>query len=458
MKRSSSLLLQVVLVLLYPCLNKSYLLFGVVRPATNNALSHNLRFMSGWSGSSSISRNRERPTFRRRQDHRPWCCPEWMAMTQQNYRSVRLPFPYPLRRGFLWRCSMVSSVEGASPVPPPSTTVPEASKLEAFEAFVQKWCDRGTSAFPLWVLGAAAVGLWRPAALEWFGADLITAALATTMVCMGMTLRVDDFKGVLRRPRPVLAGVLAQYTVMPMLGYLTAKLFKLPPALAAGVTLVGCCPGGTASNLVTLIARGDVALSVAMTSVSTLMAAVVTGPLTKLLVGALVDISAATLVKATAQVVFLPIVTGLLLSTYARGITCRLSPYTPLLCVVLVAMICGSVVAANAAVLLGSGAALVGAVLTLHGSGFALGYGGMRALGFTEREARTASIEVGMQNSALAVVLAQRGLPDPLSAIPGAVSATCHSLIGSALAAFWRTRDSEADDARGGGASDLRPR
>ncbi|CAN0203230.1 unnamed protein product, partial [Ectocarpus sp. 13 AM-2016] len=127
--------------------------------------------------------------------------------------------------------------------------------------------------------------------------------------------------------------------------------------------------GGTASNLVTLIANGDVALSVSMTTVSTLLAAVITGPLTKFLVGALVDISAVTLMKATAQVVFLPGAMGLLLNTRAKGITRRLAPYTPLLCVALVAMICGSVVAANSSILLGSGAALVGAVLTLHAGG-----------------------------------------------------------------------------------------
>ncbi|CAN0085353.1 unnamed protein product [Scytosiphon promiscuus] len=333
-----------------------------------------------------------------------------------------------------------------------------ATRLRAFETVVQKWCDRATSLFPAWVLGAAVLGMCRPAALAWFNSGLITAALATTMVCMGMTLTLDDFAAVAKRPRPVMAGVFAQYTVMPCLGYLSGRLFNLPPALAAGVTLVGCCPGGTASNLVTLIANGDVALSVSMTTVSTLLAAAVTGPLTKFLVGALVDIKAVTLMKATAQVVFLPVALGLLLNTRAKGVTRRLAPYTPLLCVALVAMICGSVVAANSSILLGSGAALVGAVLTLHAGGFAVGYGGMRACGFTEQEARTASIEVGMQNSALAVVLAQRGLSDPLSAIPGAVSATCHSLIGSALAAYWRTGDRalpkippEASASAGGG-------
>eukprot|EP00903_Cladosiphon_okamuranus_P006064 g5979.t1 len=316
-----------------------------------------------------------------------------------------------------------------------------APKTQSIVTVVQKWCDRTTSLFPAWVLGAAALGMFRPAALAWFNDTFITAALATTMVCMGMTLTLEDFKAVARRPKPVMAGVAAQYTVMPLLGYLSGRLFNLPPALAAGVTLVGCCPGGTASNLVTLIANGDVALSVSMTTVSTLLAAAVTGPLTKFLVGALVDISAATLMRTTAQVVFLPVALGLLLNTRAKGFTRRLAPYTPLLCVALVAMICGSVVAANSSILAGSGAALIGAVLTLHAGGFAIGYGGMRACGFPEQVARTTSIEVGMQNSALAVVLAQRGLADPASAVPGAVSATCHSLIGSALAAYWRTGD-----------------
>eukprot|EP00904_Undaria_pinnatifida_P004837 jgi/Undpi1/1483/HiC_scaffold_11.g04873.m1 len=251
--------------------------------------------------------------------------------------------------------SSTSASSTDTPAPPAAAT---RTRLQALETSVQKWCDRGTSAFPLWVLGAAVVGVYRPAALVWFNSSLITAALATTMVCMGMTLRLEDFAAVAQRPRPVFAGVAAQYTVM----------------VRRGRTIVDehaflVSPRGTASNLVTLIANGDVALSVAMTTVSTILAAALTGPLTKLLVGASVSVSVVTLMRATAQVVFMPVALGLLLSTRAGGFTRRVSPYTPLLCVALVAMICGSVVASNSAILLSSGLALIGAVVTLHGGG-----------------------------------------------------------------------------------------
>ncbi|CAM9348056.1 unnamed protein product [Discosporangium mesarthrocarpum] len=302
--------------------------------------------------------------------------------------------------------------------------------------------ELATGAFPLWVFGAAMLGVARPSTFLWFTSDLITGALAITMLFMGMTLRVEDCAAIAARPMQVSAGALAQFSIMPILGYCMSKLFRLPPALAAGVTLVGCCPGGTASNLVTLIAKGDVALSVAMTTVSTLLAAALTGPLTKVLVGSVVDINAVSLMRATAQVVFGPVVFGLALNTYARNFSKKVAPCTPLMSVLLVALICGSIVAQNSALLMSSGASLVGAVLGLHAGGFALGYAITRVLGFPERASRTTSIEVGMQNSALAVVLAQHGLPDPVSAIPGAISATCHSLLGSALAAFWRRRDS----------------
>ncbi|CAM9434810.1 unnamed protein product, partial [Heterosigma akashiwo] len=125
-----------------------------------------------------------------------------------------------------------------------------------------KYLDLSTSMFPLWVLLAALTGYVRPSTFSWFSGDLITIALASTMLFMGMTLTLDDFRECLKRPQVVLSGVFAQYTIMPLLGLVMSKLLRLPPGLAAGLILVGCCPGGTASNLVALIANADVALSV----------------------------------------------------------------------------------------------------------------------------------------------------------------------------------------------------
>ncbi|KAG5181124.1 bile acid:sodium symporter [Tribonema minus] len=309
--------------------------------------------------------------------------------------------------------------------------------------------EKLTGAFPLWVLGAAVVGVSRPAAFNWFTPQYTTLALAFSMTCMGMTLSVNDFRAIAKSPKPVGIGTVLQYTVMPLMGLAVARLFRLPPALAAGVCLVGTCPGGTASNLVALIAGADIALSVLLTAASTVLATAATPLLTRALVGGVVQVSARQLVVSTAQVVFAPVALGLLLASKAQGFTRRLSPYTPLACVALVACICGSVVAQNAAAVAASGARLVAAVATMHAGGFTLGYMAAKAAGLGERASRTVSIEVGMQNSALAVVLARSAFPDPLTALPGAISATVHSVLGSCLAAFWRAKGLDKEQPEG---------
>eukprot|EP00640_Fibrocapsa_japonica_P001415 CAMPEP_0113940322 /NCGR_PEP_ID=MMETSP1339-20121228/6477_1 /TAXON_ID=94617 /ORGANISM="Fibrocapsa japonica" /LENGTH=412 /DNA_ID=CAMNT_0000944119 /DNA_START=10 /DNA_END=1245 /DNA_ORIENTATION=- /assembly_acc=CAM_ASM_000762 len=322
---------------------------------------------------------------------------------------------------------------------------------------VSKALDVVKNLFPCWVLSSAILGLLRPQSLIWFNGSCITWSLSFTMLCMGMTLEPKSFVRVLTRPKQVLAGVVCQYTIMPFLAYTMAKLYRLPPTLAAGVILVGCCPGGTASNLVTLIAKADVALSVTLTSISTLLACVVTPLMTSMLVGTLVPLDAKTLLVSTLQVVLAPVAAGLGLKVFAPNLCRASADITPVVGVFLVALICGAVVAGNAPALAtlapaaaATGAAVsasswfssaparcVAALLSLHAGGFALGYFAPRAIGAYPAEARTVSIEVGMQNSALAAVLAAKAFSDPMIALPGAVSATCHSIMGSFLATLW---------------------
>jgi len=307
---------------------------------------------------------------------------------------------------------------------------------------VPRLLDMATNFFPGWVLLAAVLGYHRPHLFSWFTGNLITMALACTMLFMGMTLTVEDFQSTLQNPRVVFLGVAAQYGIMPFLGWIVAKTFRLPSALAAGIILVGCCPGGTASNLVALIAKADVALSVMMTSASTMTAAILTPLLTKFLVGSLVPINGKDLLFSTIQVVLAPVAVGLTLNTTVPKLSKAVSPFTPLVSVLIVAMICGSVVASNAVTLSNAtiGKPLIAAVALLHLGGFALGYCCTKYLGRqSEKTCRTVSIEVGMQNSALAVVLAAKTIADPSSSLPGAISATCHSLLGSCLAGIWRS-------------------
>jgi len=255
---------------------------------------------------------------------------------------------------------------------------------------------------------------------------------------MGLTLTWEDLFRAVRMPGQVALGFILQYTVMPFLGWMAARCLELPPALAAGVILVGCCPGGTASNVVSYLARADVSLSVLMTSVSTLAAAVMTPWLTAWLAGCYVDVDGWALAKSTLQVVVLPVLAGVVLRTQAFQKVKPFLNWSPLMAVLAIAMIVAAILAQNSTGLREAGWRLLGAVLLLHGGGFLLGWGISRLARQSEKTAQTISIEVGMQNSGLGVVLAQRHFPDPLSALPSAISSIVHSVLGSLLAAFWR--------------------
>ena len=301
-----------------------------------------------------------------------------------------------------------------------------------------RWCDKITSVFPLWTISASLAGYKFPYLFSWFK-PFITPALAATMLSMGMTLTVDDFKRVGRSPTDILVGFMAQFSIMPTAAYLISDALKLSPELSAGLILVGCAPGGTASNLVTLIAGADVALSVMMTLCSTVAAIFFTPYLTTMLAGGFVDIKAKELVLSTLGVVLAPVVTGLALNTNAPKLCAATSRVTPAISVFLVAAICGCVQAMNAMVSNAVSMKLLSAISLLHMFGFGLGYAVARLQGLSEKKSRTVSIETGMQNSALAVVLAKH-FPNPtLSGLPGAFSATIHSALGSVLAAFWRS-------------------
>jgi len=318
-----------------------------------------------------------------------------------------------------------------------------------------------TSAFPLFVLAAALVGTKAPSALNWVNAGpTVTAMLASVMCGTGLTLEKSDFADILSKRDWTIVpiGVLCQFSIMPLAAGLVGRALLLsgtPAAAAAdrvkalflGLCLVGSAPGGTASNLVSLIAGADVALSVLLTTCSTLLAVVATPLLVKFLVGSAVSVSGVALCEATARVVFLPVLLGMLLKARLPKLAQFVSRFTPFGSVLLVALICGGVVAQNASLVqstsMGGGllVRMCASVLLLHTLGFFFGYVVPLGLGQSEKRSRTVSIEVGMQNSALAVVLARSIGAHPLASLPGALSATAHSCLGSILAAYWRLRD-----------------
>jgi bile acid:Na+ symporter, BASS family len=300
--------------------------------------------------------------------------------------------------------------------------------------------NRLVNAFPFWALGASLLALWHPPLFTWFSGPLITIGLAVIMLGMGLTLEPADFVRIARRKRLVLTGVTLQYTAMPVLGFTIASLYGLPTPLAVGLILVACCPGGTASNVVAYLARADVPLSVTMTAVSTLLAALMTPTLTALLAGNRVDVPAAGLFLSTVQVVILPVVAGLLMKRWLPRVTRVVLPGAPLAAVLMITLIVASIIGAGRDAIIASGLQLAAAVFTLHAGGFVLGYAASRLLRAEIEAARTISIEVGMQNSGLGVVLATQNFANPLVAIPSAISSLFHSLIASALAGLWRNR------------------
>lgn len=295
-----------------------------------------------------------------------------------------------------------------------------------------------TNAFPVWVISGGALALIWPSWFTWFSGPWIVWGLALIMLGMGLTLTVEDFRSLRRMPRAIGFGFCAQFTIMPLVAWGIAHLLRLPTPFAVGLILVGCCPGGTASNVVTYLARANVALSVAMTMVSTLAAVVMTPVLTQLLAGALVEVDAFALLWSTLQVVVLPVAFGVLLNRWAPKLVAASLSVSPFIAVLTIALICSSIIGQSAAAIRESAFELLLAVFLLHAGGFGLGYLASRWMGWDVNVSRTISIEVGMQNSGLGVVLARRHFADPLTAVPCAISSVMHSALGSLLAAKWR--------------------
>lgn len=292
--------------------------------------------------------------------------------------------------------------------------------------------------FPLLILAGAVLGFLTP---DTFApvTDYINPLLGVIMFGMGLTLTVPDFKLVATRPLPVLLGVVAQFGIMPLLGLGISVALQLPASIAAGVILVGCAPGGTASNVVTYLARGDVALSVAMTSVSTLLAPLLTPLLTLWLAGRYLPVDAADMAVSILQIVLVPVALGLLVRALLPTLVARALPALPWISVVTIALVVAAVVSVSADSLVDAGLVVFAAVVLHNGMGLALGYLFGRVTGQPERVRRTMAVEVGMQNSGLAAGLAAQYF-NPLAALPGAVFSVWHNVSGSILAAYFRRR------------------
>jgi len=293
-------------------------------------------------------------------------------------------------------------------------------------------------AFPLWILMGVIITLIKPSIFTWFHGPMITYGLGIIMLGMGLTISIEDFKNVFKYPKWVITGIVLQYTVMPSLGWIFAMIYDLPNVFAIGLILVSCCPGGTASNVITYLAKANVPLSVTMTTISTLMAIFMTPLLSVWLIGSRIHVDGWAMFFDTVKIILLPVCLGIVLNKYLPKITKVILPFAPVAATLVIVLIVSSIIGKGKEIILDCGWRLLFSIISLHAAGFFLGYIFSSIVTKNKKAKQTISIEVGMQNSGLGASLAQNNFPNPATAIPSAISSATHSLIGSLLAAIWR--------------------
>lgn len=303
---------------------------------------------------------------------------------------------------------------------------------------IKKICNFMSSNIAVLIIIFSIIAFCFPDGFSW-ATNYTTLFLGTAMFGMGLTIKTEDFRVVFTRPKDLCIGFILQYTVMPLTAFALAKLFGLPADLALGVILVGCCPGGTASNVITYVAGGDVPLSVGMTIVSTILAPICTPVLVYLLAGSWVEVSLLTMMMSVVKVVLVPVLLGILIyRVFPRQID-AVRELLPLISVVAIVMIISGIVGSNAEKIVSCGA-LVMVVVAIHNVvGLCLGTGAAKLFKLEERKVTAIGIEVGMQNSGLAISLATANFAaNPLATLPGAVFSVWHNISGTIYAGIRR--------------------
>ncbi|WP_332898042.1 bile acid:sodium symporter family protein [Haladaptatus sp. CMSO5] len=306
--------------------------------------------------------------------------------------------------------------------------------------------------FVLWVLLFSGIALAEPSLFTWIASrGLIAPGLGLIMLGMGLTLRPVDFRRLAEEPRDVAIGALAQWIVMPLAAYALTIVLSLPPELAIGVILVGAAPGGTASNVMAYLGKGDVALSVAITTVTTLAAPLIMPAWVVLLAGESLDVTFMSLFTSIVQIVFIPVVLGFalryILDEKAPEVAEAGLDIFPLVSVATIVAIVAAVVGLNVENILTAGAAVLVAVVAHNAIGLGAGYGVGRLAGMDEDRVRTCTFEVGLQNSGLAVALATAFF-SPTAALVPALFSVWHNVTGPALASYFSRGESDVEASR----------
>jgi BASS family bile acid:Na+ symporter len=267
--------------------------------------------------------------------------------------------------------------------------------------------------------------------------QIITPLVQLILLCMGMTLTLADFTRVLSAPRAVVLGAVLQFSIMPLAGFTFATLFGLQKEVAAGLILIGSCPGGVASNVITYLAKGNVPLSVTMTAVSTLLSPLVTPFAMQWLAGSYVPVAAGPMMLSIVKMIIAPLLIGFALRHFLPGVAARLVRALPLLAMLSIALIVAITVAMSREDLIKVGLVLLAASACHNAAGYGLGYGAARLLGLDARDCRTVALEVGLQNGGMATGLAFNVLHSPAAALAAATFGPWSALTSSALASWW---------------------
>nr|WP_210300154.1 bile acid:sodium symporter family protein [Mycoplana azooxidifex] len=310
--------------------------------------------------------------------------------------------------------------------------------IASLSAFVGK-------TFALWVILFAVLGFVLPDTFKQLTPYIVTL-LGVIMFGMGLTLSLDDFREVARRPVDVGIGVVSQFVIMPGVAVILTMLIPMSPEVAAGVILVGCCPGGTSSNVMTYLSKGDVALSVACTSVTTLAAPLVTPFLVWLFASQYLPVDAMAMLISIIKVVLLPLALGFALQKLVPGIVTAAVPALPLVSVVGIVLIVAAVVGASKAAIASTGFLIFLVVVLHNGIGYLLGYLAAKVSGLSVAKRKAIAIEVGMQNSGLGAALANAHF-SPVAAVPSAIFSVWHNISGALIANYFaRVPNEETGD------------
>lgn len=310
---------------------------------------------------------------------------------------------------------------------------------------MKRFFDWFNNLYPVWLVSLAVLAFFKPQTMLWFDKPWIFWSLAASMLGMGLTLSLDDFKTIGRMPGSVALGFAAQYTIMPLAGWVVAKVLDLEAGMAVGIILVASCPGGMASNMISYLARANVALSVVLTMCSTLLAFFFTPLWTSTLAGKYVPVDAWGLCLSAFQLTIAPVVLGVLIRWKQPRAADKIGACGPTVAVLAFTLVSGGIVAASADAIAANFGTLALAALLLHVLGFGVGYVLSKVLGYSESIARTVSIEVGMQNGGMAASLAREHFAAmPLAAAAGVFSGVLQNILGGIAAAIWKRRPPSA--------------